>query len=410
MNQPVPILILDNSVTFGGAINSLENLLRSLDNRKFKPILVSGQSREHLAQHFQCKWYHYYPKRPWVDNRYYIHIANLPFFKSKSLKKFLSIFRFLYWIVLITVPEALRYYSLGRKHRVKLIHLNNHFNSQVAGIIAAKILRVPCVAHLRDFVEVDAVTKIYACAIDHHVAISSAIEANLTALKVSPSRRSLVYDAVDLSAFNAHIDCNYLESEFASFSSRPRYGIFGRLVEWKGIREFLQAAVFISSEIPEAVGFIVGGHSDGDKEFERAMHAMAIDLNLDQNVVFTGYRKDVPALMKFMDVVVHASNSPEPFGMVIIEGMAMGRPVVATQAGGALDIVIEGGNGKLVKPGAVNELADAVVELLQQPGLARKMGANGRQRVQTMFSSQHYASQMEVVFDNLLRRAKCCDN
>jgi glycosyltransferase involved in cell wall biosynthesis len=122
---------------------------------------------------------------------------------------------------------------------------------------------------------------------------------------------------------------------------------------------------------------------------------------LQDKIVFTGYRQDIPALMKFMDIVVHASNSPEPFGMVVIEGMAMGKPVVATRAGGPLDIVVDGMTGLLVPVGDAKALAGAVIRLLGEPGLRTRMGVAGRERVEENFCSSIYAEKIGEIYTSL---------
>lgn len=405
MSEKKAILYLDNTFTFGGAINSLCYLIKALDKEKFDPVLVTGQPVEYLEANFAgTKWYHYVPKLPWINNRFYKKIAALPPFRIGTLSKVLNLARFFYWLLFVTLPEAFRYYRIGKKHRIALIHLNNIIGSQFAGIIAAKLLGIPCVAHLRDFEEIHPITRFYARLVDHHVAISGAIEENLLRLGVPGERVSVVHDALDLEEFNTSVACEYLFEEFGVTPAQPRYGIFGRIVDWKGIREFLLAARTIADQVPEALGFVVGGPSDGDEAFYREMLDLAGQLGLRGKVVFTGYRKDIPALMKFMDVVVHASNSPEPFGMVVIEGMAMGKPVVATRAGGPLDIVEDGKTGFLVPVGESEPLAGAVIRLLLEPGLRDGMGRAGRERVEGMFDNKLYAERVQAIYEIFAHR------
>lgn len=398
MKKQLSILILDNTFTFGGAINSLCHMLKAVERDQFTPILVTGQPPEFLAKHFDCICYHVMLRLPWVHNRIYKKLSALPIFRWGTALRTLNMFRFLYWFIVITLPESLRYYRIGRKHRVDLVHLNNILGSQLAGILAARFLSVPCVAHLRDFEEIHPITRFYARMIDHHIAISEAIKENLVQLGVSAERISIVHDALDLEEFNAAIDNDYLTREFRLADNQPKFGIFGRVVDWKGIREFLHAARLIVEQIPNAKGFIVGGPSDGDEKYYHEMMQLSMDLGLEKNIVFTGYRSDVPALMKLMDVVVHASNRPEPFGMVVIEGMAMGKPVIATRAGGPLDIVADEETGYLVAIGDAEALAVKVIALLKNPELRMKMGQRGRERVEEMFNSKMYAEKMQSIY------------
>lgn len=395
-------MILDNSITFGGSTQSLCCLIRALDKKQFQPVLVTGQPTDFLAKHFDCTWYHFIPKLPWVNNQVYRKIASLRLFRFRWMRKLLNLSRFMYWIAFITVPEAVKYFRLGRKHSVALVHLNNIFGSQLAGILAAKLLRVPCVAHLRDFEEVHPITRFYAGMVDHHVAISGAVRENLLDLGVPDRRISVIHNGVDLNEFSDIPDYTYLFQEFGLAASQNRYGIFSRIVDWKGIREFICAVQIIAFEFPAAKAFIVGGKSDGDEAFMQEMRKLVTDLKLENNVVFTGYRPDVPALMGFMDIIVHASKLPEPFGRVVIEGMAMKKPVVATRGGGPLEIIIEEETGFLVEMGDSSALAHSVKTLLRQSDLRLKMGLAGRERVEQCFSTERNAGKIADIYGKLL--------
>jgi len=404
MRDKIGILYLDNTFTFGGAINSLSYLIEALDKKQFTPVVVTGQQEKLLQEKFGgTVCYHLMPKLTWVDNRVYSRIASLPFFKIRIVRWLLNMSRFLYWVFLVDFPEALLFWRIGKKHGVKLVHLNNIMGSQLSGIMAAKLLGVPCVAHLRDFEVNHPITRFYARLIDRHIAISSAIKENLLQLGVAANKITVVHDAINIAEFDSEVACTYLLNEFSLVPEQPKFGIFGRVIAWKGIKEFLLAAQEVIARIPNAHGFVVGGPSDGDETYYQEMQALAVELGLKGKVTFTGYRKDIPALMKFMDLIVHASTRAEPFGMVLIEGMAMGKPVVATRAGGPMDIVVDGETGYLIPIGDVAALGDAVFSLLADQDLRCRMGLQGRRKVVSEFSSQRYALQMETIYFDIER-------
>jgi glycosyltransferase involved in cell wall biosynthesis len=270
--------------------------------------------------------------------------------------------------------------------------------SQLAGILAAKFLKVPCVAHLRDFEEVDKVTKLYAKLINSHIAISEAIKDNLSRLAVQEDKIVIIHDAIDINDFDKNISCEYLRKEFNLEEQEKLFGIFGRVIPWKGIKEFVRAAALVFQSLPKAKGLIVGDFSDGDKTYVDEVRELITHYGLDNHIILTGYRKDVPAIMQLMDVIVHASIKPEPFGMVLIEGMAMGKPIVATKMGGPLDIVIDGQTGFLVEPGDIKNMANAVLRILAEKPLAETMGRDGHDRVTALFTKERYARQVEKVY------------
>ena len=116
----------------------------------------------------------------------------------------------------------------------------------------------------------------------------------------------------------------------------------------------------------------------------------------------TGYVKDVGSIYSIMDVCVHTSIEPEPFGLVIIEAMANGVPVIASDLGAPREIVTDEVNGYIVNPNSTRQLADAAIRLLDNDELRAEMGENGRQHVRKHYSDKDYASAVEKIYTQLL--------
>ena len=135
-------------------------------------------------------------------------------------------------------------------------------------------------------------------------------------------------------------------------------------------------------------------------EYNNRVHSLVKSLNLENRIIFTGFRSDVPSLMRAMDVIVHASTTPEPFGLVIVEGMAAGKPVIATAAGGVLDIIEDGVNGLLVPIKDSGEMAKAILYLISNPGKAKEMGLAARRHVAQKFTIQHQITSMQNLYDS----------
>jgi glycosyltransferase involved in cell wall biosynthesis len=119
-------------------------------------------------------------------------------------------------------------------------------------------------------------------------------------------------------------------------------------------------------------------------------------------VILTGARRDVAACLDAMDVAIHASTNPEPFGRVLIEAMALARPLIAPREGGPLEIVVDGETGLLVPPRDATALAAAIERLIGDPALRRRMGEAGRARVDAVFDIRHHVRAMEAVFEEML--------
>ena len=133
---------------------------------------------------------------------------------------------------------------------------------------------------------------------------------------------------------------------------------------------------------------------------------MVNSLGLSDKIIFTGSRNDVPRLVAAIDVVVHASSVPEPFGLVIIEGMAAGKPVVATGAGGVLDILEDGLNGLLVPCRDAEAMARAILQIISDPDRAKQMGMAARRCVAEKFTVQHQVMAVQKLYDDILADPK----
>src|SRR5690606_21142088 len=152
-------------------------------------------------------------------------------------------------------------------------------------------------------------------------------------------------------------------------------GLFGRIIPWKGQKEFVQAMIAAMHSDPRLIGVLVGDGSDGGRAYHDEVKEMIVVSGLEHRFRLTGYVEDVEPLYAAMDVIVHASIKPEPCGMVVMEGMAAGRPVVAADAGGPRELVREGIDGYLVPPGDCAAMSSALLELAAAPELRRSMGA-----------------------------------
>jgi glycosyltransferase involved in cell wall biosynthesis len=157
-----------------------------------------------------------------------------------------------------------------------------------------------------------------------------------------------------------------------------RIGIVGRLAPWKG-HDVLFRAVAAAFEPGQAQVRVIGSALFGENACAAGLHRLVEQLGIARDVVWRGFQDDVAAELAELDVLVHASTVPEPFGSVIVEGMAAGLPVVAAAAGGPLEIVDHGRNGLLVPPGDPEALADGLRGLAADADLRRRLGAAGRE-------------------------------
>jgi glycosyltransferase involved in cell wall biosynthesis len=125
-------------------------------------------------------------------------------------------------------------------------------------------------------------------------------------------------------------------------------------------------------------------------------------LNLESRIIFTGFREDRLSIMASSDVIVHASSSPEPFGLVVTEAMSVAKSVIATDIGAPSEIVVHKKTGILIPPKDADAIASACIRLLKDPGLRNKIGIAGRKRVEEYFTAERMTREIENVLTALV--------
>lgn len=185
-------------------------------------------------------------------------------------------------------------------------------------------------------------------------------------------------------------------------------GIVGRLQPWKGQRTFLEAAQLLARSHPRTRFLVIGASTAADHKYEAALHQLvAADKTLAGRVRFFDEQESIYGWMDAMDVVVHCSYE-EPFGIVLLEAMALGKPLVAAASGGPLEIVQEGTSGLLVPPGDPAALAVAVAHLLDEPDLAEKLSRGALRRV-CAFDERRSAAKFACLLDRVGQDASAGD-
>lgn len=388
---PVPrVLYLDHTAKLGGGEIALLHLVQHLDRGRFEPVVVLGADG---------------PLRVRLEEAgVETHVLPLAEGVTETRKDSLSVATLLR---LRGVAEAGRYvWTLRRFMRgqgIRLVHTNS-LKSDILGGAAARLAGVPLLWHVRDRIDSDYLPGPVARAFRwlcrwlpaQVVANSYSTLETLTEKKDDP-RMCVVHDGVLIGDQTGGPADTPRPAPTA-----PTVGLVGRIARWKGQHVFLRAAALVSARRPDVRFQIIGAPLFAEQDYEREIRALACELGLDGCVEFLGFRDDVGRLVGALDVLAHASITAEPFGLVIAEGMAAGRPVVATDGGGAREIVAEGETGFLVPMGDWGAMADALLRLLGDPAEARRMGERGRARVREQFSIGRTARSMEAVYARML--------
>jgi glycosyltransferase involved in cell wall biosynthesis len=384
----ITVLYIDESGAFGGAITCMAHLVRHLDRTRFQPVVILHHDDPVLRERIGEAPV-YVLKRRRIGSgpigrplqRFLIKILGHRGARAFALGQ--TGLGYLFDVV----PRSAKIRSIAKKHSVDLIHTNNSLEINWAGILAANRLKVPSVAHIRNFESARRLQKRIFGMVDQILVQSHAQKEQLAADGLPPDAITVVHETVS--------EEEILPPEEPGAGSRPpTCGITGMLVPWKGHRTFLAAAGIVKSRIPEAKVLVFGDETPMNPGYRRDLEDYAASVGLGDSVEFRGLAKDIRAALREMDVFVHASDSPEPFGRVIVEAMAARLPVIAANAGGPREIVAEGETGILFEPGSPESLAAALCRLLRDRELRNKMGQAGRLRVIQHF---HVAQQAMAI-------------
>jgi glycosyltransferase involved in cell wall biosynthesis len=297
-----------------------------------------------------------------------------------------------------------------RQERIALIHTNNLH--ALHGFAAAFLMRRPHVWHLREIVLQSKVIGRIELFLARHfsariLAMSDAIAQSFGKI---PGHLTVLHDGIDADRFHPRNDGSRVRAELHIAPQRQVIGIVCRLDHWKGVDNFLRAAALCHARAPHTTFVVAGGAIEGRESVARDLVALAESLGIRDVVRFTNwsYGPDrMPEVHAALDVLVLASVWPEPYGLVLLEAMATGKPVIATRHGGPLEICVEGETALLVPPADAQPMAAAMLELVHDPQRAAAMGAAGRSRIEGSFDSRHSCERLMRTYDRILSSRPC---
>jgi glycosyltransferase involved in cell wall biosynthesis len=222
----------------------------------------------------------------------------------------------------------------------------------------------------------------------------------------------VVYNGVDLSRFAPDgplMDLDAAAGQPPAGAGTLKIGLVAAFGRWKGHEVFFQAAARLPREI-KFRAYVVGDslYETDRSQLKRAdLESYVGALGIADRVAFTGFAPDASAAMRALDIVVHASTAPEPFGMVIAEAMACGRPVVASLDGGAAEIVLDGADAFGHSPGDARSLAEQLARLATDRDLRALLGRRARQSAELKFDRKRLARELAPLYSELAETSRC---
>ncbi len=278
--------------------------------------------------------------------------------------------------------------------RIDIVHAHTS-HAHTIGAIAAKIKKIPFVVTRRvDFgVARNIFSNIkYNYLTNKIIAISNAIKNILINAGVPQNKIAVVYSGIDTKKFNNMSDTQYLHEEFNLSKYSPIIGTIAHLTDHKGHKYLIDAVPDVLKKFPNTVFLIIG-----KGELEEVLRKQVKKLDITENVIFAGFRKDIGELLSIMDLFVLPSHL-EGLCTSLMDAMLMKLPVAATTAGGIPEVVVDKETGILAPPKNPKALADAIIQLLSNKEEAKKMGERGLKRVNSMFNVSRMVEGTEKVY------------
>ena len=352
------ILIYESSSGFGGSANALVNIVNNLNREKFYPIAAV----DNLGAQ--------------VDK-----ITDMEVIKLTSLK-------------------VLELYSIIKRKRIGIVHINNNIMAGIPAIIASKIAGIPCVCHIRQTRKLIKREKIFTRFVNSFILINKDACAVYNQ-DIPINKLHVIHDGIDLYDFETNATGTF-RKEYKLNGSLV-VGLVGRIVKGKGHKEFILASKEVLKYYPETKFAIIGDAKGDTDEYYKEVRALVKEEGIEKNIIFTGWREDIKNIIADLDILVQATTTfPEGFGLTIAEAMAIGKPVIATNIAGPSEIVLDNKTGFLVPPGDIKAMAEKLIYFLENNNIAKDFGLQGRKRAEDLFDIKKTVSRLESIYEESL--------
>jgi glycosyltransferase involved in cell wall biosynthesis len=295
------------------------------------------------------------------------------------------------------------FYQALKKIKPDLIHSNGI----KAHLLTAwsKPSEIPLIWHIQDFYgSRPLMAKLLKWSSNHAqlgIAISQALAQDMkSTLGNLPIK--VIYSAVDV---------NYFSPQDSPSHSPLRVGLVATFARWKGQDIFLEAIAQLTQKYPDfnAAFYIVGGaiyKTQGSQFSQQELEEQASNLGISDKVNFLGFQRNIVEIYHWLDIVVHASTQPEPFGLAIVEAMACGKAVIVSQAGGASELFTQNEDAIGVPPGDSSALANAIADLVNQPEKRQSLSEKARQTAVQRFNHQRLGQQLIDIYQTVIAANK----
>lgn len=380
--------------TIGGSYFSLLYLVSGLNKKLYKPI-VAFESPNTLVSRFNSVG---------IDTR--VMTPRIPMRAQSSwVRPLVRAFNFLN-AKMHSRKVVRRCLRLLHEENIGLLHLNNSVSSGLEWMKAAKKLGIPCITHERGLGKYfPRYSYQYGPQLAAVICISHAVRQNLITHRLGHLPIQVIYNGLDPDEMKITKAVDIIRGEYGIESTKYLIGMIGNIQQWKGQDVLIKAMSSLIKDFPELVCMLVGDispHDPSDIAYHQDLKELIKLHKLEKHILMTGFRVDIANHVNAFEILVHASVTPEPFGRVLLEGMALHKPIVASRAGGVEEIVNDGESGLLFEPGDHMDLADKLRRLLNSDSQRLEIGEAGFLRLKSHFGIAKNVTMTESVYRSIL--------
>ena len=377
------ILYLHAGAEMYGADKILLELVSGLDKNKFKPIVIlptDGILREKLE-----------------EANISVHVISYPilrrkYFNPKGIVDYISNYK--------NKSDDIIKFLRKNSIKVDLIHVNTL--AVLEGIRLKKKLNVPLYWHIHEIITHPKMVNNFLCwcvnrYADKAIVVSGPVKKHLMNSGVNSKKIKVIHNGIDSNVFSPDVKSDYLYKEWKIPRNAIKVGMIGRINNWKGQDDFLEALVPLLDEFHNLYLFIVGSAFEGQEWRINKLKEKIATFPHNDRVIFSEFRKDNYAVEHFFDILILPSTSPDPLPTVVLETMGCGRAVIGYAHGGITEMVKDGYNGKLVPPLNKKDLRNAVRECIKTQKYI-EWGESSRNRLVNIFSLEKFINNFENIY------------
>lgn len=390
----------DGSV--GGSHTCLFSMVANMDRKKYYPIVVFYDDHV-IAKRFRELEVetHIFKKYTPLNFRDIIKSVSPRLVRMVPV---LTPFQKMVNLIWYYLRPSLIYMQYLKKHNIDIVHLNNSLNSNHEWMLGGILSGVKIVSHERGISgKLSRTSRALGNMLDLQICMSKVISYPLIKQGLDESKIKVVYDGIDMSKIRIESQPEYIKGAYHISEDAPIIGVLGNIKKWKGQETVVRATAILKKTFPGIKCLLVGGVVEGDT-FKTRLGEIIQNSGIEQNIIFTGFQRNPADLLNVMDVVIHSSIEPEPFGMVNLEAMYMKKPVISTNIGGPMEIFEDGMNGILIEPGNPELLAQNILKLLNNPDLRKKMGERAHETVIRKFNILDTVNHIHNIYNELCRQ------